>query len=121
MKPEKSVNISLGATANPFRGLTFTADLYKIKISDNEENTDPFELKVRDGDRTWAWKVAGPKLQKTALALGERDPRRGDYVVRSGVADGDRLLRHPIGTLRDGQPVQEAPSAPSAAAPASAR
>lgn len=81
----------------------------------------PASALVRDGDRTWAWKVAGPKLQKTALALGERDPRRGDYVVRSGVADGDRLLRHPIGTLRDGQAVQEAPSAPSAAASASAR
>ncbi len=81
----------------------------------------PASALVRDGDRTWAWKVAGPKLLKTALALGERDPRRGDYVVRSGIADGDRLLRHPIGTLRDGQPVQEAPSAPSAAASASAR
>ncbi|NUT01289.1 MAG: TonB-dependent receptor, partial [Sphingomonas sp.] len=34
LKPEKSVNISLGATANPVRGLTLTADLYKIKIKD---------------------------------------------------------------------------------------
>ena len=34
LKPEKSVNISLGATANPLRGLTFTADVYKIKIND---------------------------------------------------------------------------------------
>ena len=34
LKPEKSVNLSLGATANPFRGLTLTADLYKIKIKD---------------------------------------------------------------------------------------
>ncbi len=32
LKPEKSVNLSLGATANPFRGLTFTADYYHIKI-----------------------------------------------------------------------------------------
>ena len=29
----------------------------KIKISDNEENNNPFELKVRDGDRT---KVVAP-------------------------------------------------------------
>ena len=34
LKPEKSVNLSLGATANPFRGLTLTADIYKIKIKD---------------------------------------------------------------------------------------
>jgi iron complex outermembrane receptor protein len=34
LKPEKSVNVSLGATANPLRGLTLTADLYQIKIDD---------------------------------------------------------------------------------------
>ena len=34
LKPEKSLNMSLGATANPFRGLTLTADFYSIKIKD---------------------------------------------------------------------------------------
>jgi iron complex outermembrane receptor protein len=34
LKPEKSINLSLGATANPVRGLTFTADVYQIKIKD---------------------------------------------------------------------------------------
>ncbi len=34
LKPEKSVNLSVGATANPLRGLTLTADLYQIKIKD---------------------------------------------------------------------------------------
>ena len=34
LKPEKSVNLSFGATANPFRGLTVTADIYQIKIDD---------------------------------------------------------------------------------------
>ncbi len=34
LKPEKSFNLSLGATANPLRGLTITADLYQIKIND---------------------------------------------------------------------------------------
>jgi iron complex outermembrane receptor protein len=34
LRPEKSVNISLGATANPFRGFTLTADLYQIDIDD---------------------------------------------------------------------------------------
>jgi iron complex outermembrane receptor protein len=32
LKPEKSVNMSFGATANPFRGFTFTADYYNIRI-----------------------------------------------------------------------------------------
>jgi iron complex outermembrane receptor protein len=34
LKPEKSVNLSFGGTANPLRGLTFTADYYHIKIKD---------------------------------------------------------------------------------------
>ena len=34
LKPEKSVNLSFGATANPMRGLTLTADIYQIKIKD---------------------------------------------------------------------------------------
>ncbi len=34
LDPEKSVNISVGATANPFRGLNITADFYQIKIKD---------------------------------------------------------------------------------------
>jgi iron complex outermembrane receptor protein len=34
LKPEKSLNMSFGATANPMRGLTVTADLYQIDIDD---------------------------------------------------------------------------------------
>ncbi len=34
LKPEKSLNISVGATANPFRGFNVTADYYHIKIKD---------------------------------------------------------------------------------------
>jgi iron complex outermembrane receptor protein len=34
LKPEKSVNVTFGATANPLRGLTFTADYYHSKIKD---------------------------------------------------------------------------------------
>jgi iron complex outermembrane receptor protein len=34
LKPEKSTNITFGVTANPLRGLTFTADYYHIKIKD---------------------------------------------------------------------------------------
>ena len=34
LEPEKSVNFSFGATANPLRGLNITADFYQIKIDD---------------------------------------------------------------------------------------
>ena len=34
LKPEKSVNLSGGVTANPMRGLTITLDVYRIKIKD---------------------------------------------------------------------------------------
>jgi len=34
LEPEKSVNFSFGATANPLRGLSITADFYQIKIDD---------------------------------------------------------------------------------------
>ncbi|HEX8513605.1 MAG TPA: TonB-dependent receptor [Allosphingosinicella sp.] len=34
LEPEKSINVSLGATANPMRGLTITADVYQIEIRD---------------------------------------------------------------------------------------
>jgi membrane fusion protein (multidrug efflux system) len=69
---------------------------------------------VREGDKAWAWRVSQDKLQKVAVALGERDPRRGDWVVLAGLKDGDQLLRHPIGTLREGQGVQAAKAASGA-------
>jgi membrane fusion protein (multidrug efflux system) len=78
----------------------------------------PASALVREGDKAWAWRVAGGKLQKVALTVGERDLRRGDYVVTAGLADGDRLLRHPIGTLKDGQAVQASASATGAPAAA---
>jgi RND family efflux transporter MFP subunit len=78
----------------------------------------PASALVREGDKAWAWRVNGKALQKVALTVGDRDLRRGDYVVLAGLADGDRLLRHPIGTLKDGQAVQE--TAPAVAASASA-
>lgn len=67
----------------------------------------PASAIAREGDQAYAWRVADGNLHKVALTLGERDPRRGDWKVLAGVADGDRLLRYPIGTLADGQRVDE--------------
>lgn len=80
----------------------------------------PASAIVREGDRAYAWRLQGGAVRKVALTLGERDPRRGDWTVRGGLADGDRLLRHPLGTLRDGQTWTgaSAPAAANATAPA---
>ncbi|WP_238587708.1 efflux RND transporter periplasmic adaptor subunit [Caenimonas sp. SL110] len=80
----------------------------------------PSSSVVRDGERAFAWKVQGAALRKVALSLGERDVRRGDYAVQSGVADGDQLLRHPVATLKDGQSVSNTVPAGGSAASASA-
>lgn len=73
---------------------------------------------VRAGENAWAWRIADGKLQKVAVSLGDRDPRSGEYVVLAGLAAGDRLLRSPLATLKDGQAVQE-PQGGVAGVPAS--
>lgn len=61
---------------------------------------------VREGDKAFVWRVKDNLLQKVAIELGPRDARRGDYAVRSGVTDGEQVLRHPQGALKDGAKVQ---------------
>jgi len=61
---------------------------------------------VREGDNAFAWRVNGAKLQKVAVTLGERDARSGAFALRAGLADGDRVLKFPNATLKDGQEVQ---------------
>jgi membrane fusion protein, multidrug efflux system len=60
----------------------------------------------RQGDAAIVWKVAGNQLKKVTVTLGERDDRRGEVVVTSGLALGDQVLRAPTGSLVDGAPVQ---------------
>jgi membrane fusion protein, multidrug efflux system len=76
----------------------------------------PASAIVREGDHAYAWRLQGAAVRKVALTLGERDPRRGDWIVRGGLADGDRLLRHPLGTLHDGQSWTGAAAAATASA-----
>jgi membrane fusion protein (multidrug efflux system) len=61
---------------------------------------------VREGDSAFAWRVKDEKLQKVALTLGDRDARTGAFVLRGGLAEGDKVLRFPNATLKDGQVVQ---------------
>jgi RND family efflux transporter MFP subunit len=78
----------------------------RVETTQTEGHSLPPALIVRDGDNAFAWKVSGGKLQKIALKLGNRDERSGEYLVESGVSDGDELLRYPNSSLHDGQPVQ---------------
>lgn len=60
---------------------------------------------MREGDKAYAWSIRDAKLHKAELTLGERDPRTGAYVVRSGIDEGEEVLRFPSATLKEGQPV----------------
>lgn len=60
---------------------------------------------VREGDSTFAWRVKNQVLQKVSLTVGERDPASGEVALLSGLEEGDRVLRYPTSTLRDGRPV----------------
>jgi membrane fusion protein, multidrug efflux system len=62
---------------------------------------------VREGDRTFCWALRDGKLAKVAVVVGDRDERSGDYPLTSGLTEGDKVLRHPAGQLKDGQPVLE--------------
>lgn len=89
----------------------------RVEASSQTALMVPDSAVVRDAERSFAWRIKGNVLQKVALTLGDRDSRHGDYVVRAGLAQGDRLLSHPVATLRDGQPVKDTPPA-QAASPA---
>jgi len=79
--------------------------------------TLPATALVRDGDKASAWRVKDGKLQKVALAVGERDPRTGHFVLKGGLEEGDQVVRHPNALLKEGQLVQaSAPPAPTKAA-----
>lgn len=73
----------------------------------------------REGDKAFAWVLKGGQIAKTSLKLGARDERQGLYVIASGLAAGDVVLRRPNSALQDGRKVEmskAAAAAPSASA-----
>lgn len=80
----------------------------RVETAQREGISLPSNVIVRDGDSAFAWKVQDGRLHKTPLKLGDRDPRRGEYIVLSGLAAGDQVLRYPTTSLHDGQAVQQA-------------
>jgi len=66
----------------------------------------PDSALVTSGDHSYTWRVNGKALSKAPLTIGVRDPRTGQWEVRSGLAAGDRVLRVPNSGYKDGQGVE---------------
>lgn len=79
-----------------------------IETRTSEGLTIPPTALVRDGDRAFAWRIQDRKLHKVGIDVGARDPRSGEFLLKSGLAAGDMLLRYPTYTLQDGQAVEMA-------------
>ncbi|MCV2369000.1 efflux RND transporter periplasmic adaptor subunit [Roseateles oligotrophus] len=71
----------------------------------------PDSAAQRAGDEAFVWLINGDLLKKTSIKLGERDARRGEFVVLGGLKAGDRILRKPGSNLQDGQKIQLVASA----------
>jgi len=96
-----------------------TANLYaegRIATGATQALVLPEASISREGDKAFVWRIAGGKLHKVPVTLGERDARSGDFVILSGVAPADQLLRTPGSTLVDGQRVNLVKPVPVAAA-----
>jgi RND family efflux transporter MFP subunit len=88
-----------------------------VETESGRSLTLPASALVREGDKALAWRVKDGKLQRAAV---ERDPRSGEFVVRSGLAEGDQVIRYPNSMLKDGQVVQAPAGAASTKAASSA-
>ncbi len=73
----------------------------------------------RDGDRVYAWMIKDGKLHRQPVTLGVRDDRSGEFVIKTGLAEGDVLIRNPSRTLVEGTPVRLPQAAAQAASAAS--
>lgn len=91
----------------------------RVETQNATSLTIPATALVRDGDKSYAWRLRGDKLQKAPVALGERDPRSGQFPVKTGLAEGDQVIRYPTALLKDGQSVQASAAGPATKAMAS--
>jgi RND family efflux transporter MFP subunit len=123
----RRVNPAANATTRQIEVLVDFADGRQPKLAglyaeghvETEKTTAlalPGTVLVRDGDKSSVWRLKDGAVQKVDVGIGERDPRSGDFMVKSGLADGDRILRHPTTLLKDGQKVEMTTSATSSLA-----
>ena len=88
----------------------------RVETESSASLTIPATAVVRDGDTASTWRLQDNKIRKVPVALGDRDPRSGDFAVKSGLAEGDKVIRYPSALLKDGQPVQASKPAPTSMA-----
>jgi multidrug efflux pump subunit AcrA (membrane-fusion protein) len=89
----------------------------RIETRSTTALTIPATALVRDGDQAYAWRLDDGALHKVSIAVGDRDPRSGEFALAGGVTEGDQLVRYPTSTLRDGQAVELAARATAATLP----
>ena len=88
----------------------------RVETQSTTSLTIPATAIWRDGDTASAWRVTQDKVNKVAIAVGDRDPRTGEYVLKSGLNEGDKVIRYPSAMLKDGQPVQASKPSPTSMA-----
>lgn len=70
----------------------------------------PESVFVRTGDKVSVWRIKSGALNQVSVVLGSRDPRTGNVEVRSGLSEGDTILRNPNSNLKEGQLVESVTS-----------
>ena len=76
-------------------GIVETASQPALMVSENSLR--------REGDKVFVWVLDANKISMRSIVLGDRDLRTGAWVVKSGLAAGDKILRTSGSSLKDGQ------------------
>jgi RND family efflux transporter MFP subunit len=74
-----------------------------IEASNVKTLTLPESVLVKTGDKTAVWRVKGNTLNQVELTVGARDTRTGNFEIRSGLTEGDTILRNPSSSFKEGQ------------------
>ncbi|MBV8665669.1 MAG: efflux RND transporter periplasmic adaptor subunit [Burkholderiaceae bacterium] len=107
-----------GNTQNQPHAQPLVSGLYaegRIETSSTAALMVPDAVLMHNGDHAYAWRLQGSTVKKVEVVLGERDVRHGDYAVRSGLKDGDQVVRNPQSNLKDGAKVEAMAAAMSSA------
>jgi membrane fusion protein (multidrug efflux system) len=78
----------------------------RVEAESRETLMIPDSSLVRNGDSTYTWRIKDNILRKADLTVGSRDARTGQWEVSKGLVAGDRVLRAPSSSFKDGQKVE---------------
>jgi membrane fusion protein, multidrug efflux system len=77
----------------------------RVQSLEQQSLTIPETSLVQQGDHAYIWRVQKGVLNKVEIQLGTRDVESGDYAIKSGLKEGDTILRQPMGILIEGAQV----------------